>query len=90
MNNSSLIDALPYIDKEYSNTEIKKQVDDLISKEMLKMKKEKNFSLENYLEKYPELEFKFTPLMKNEMDRIEVNFYFQIFQEKGTNAKNNF
>jgi pre-mRNA-splicing factor SPF27 len=90
MNNSTLIDALPYIDKEYSNPEIKKQVDDLISKEMLKMKKEKNFSLENYLEKYPELEFKFTPLMKNEMDRIEVNFYFLNFQEKRTNAKNNF
>jgi hypothetical protein len=54
------------------------------------MKKEKNFSLENYLEKYPELEFKFTPLMKNEMDRMEVNFYFLNFQEKRTNAKNNF
>eukprot|EP01080_Neovahlkampfia_damariscottae_P007498 gene7498-11821_t len=71
MNDSTLIDALPYVDKEYSNPLMKKKVDNLVAKEMNKMKKEKMFSVSDYLDKYPQLVTQLTPTLQNEMKRME-------------------
>ena len=46
-----LIDALPYIDQEYNDPEMKKQVDALIAAELKTFKPQRD-----YLEKFPEYE----------------------------------
>jgi hypothetical protein len=70
----NIIDSLPYVENDLNDIETKNYVNKLIIEEMLKIKNEKSFNIENYLKDYPKINYfqKCSENIKEEIKRVEV------------------